>query len=110
MTSKTRSIRTRQQERDTLSKGVFFIDGACRRRAFDAVVVEIDRFTPGAQLRTIVLHTGSVDRKSEDIARCQRLCRRLRAVGVRFNTRIEGDRDCDGLFGTMFAHRIARAA
>ena len=72
---------------------------------FDYVVVHINQFKEGADLRTVVLRTGGVASKAQDTARCQRMCRRLKKwAGVKFNTDLYGGRDCDGLFGTVFAH------
>lgn len=72
---------------------------------FDCVVFRINQFKPGAPLRTIVLPTGGSSDKAQDSARCQRLSRRLRNwAGVTFNTSLSRGRDCDGLFGTVFAH------
>lgn len=72
---------------------------------FDCVVFRVNQFKPGAELRTVVLPTGGASSKPLDNARCQRMARRLRNwAGVTFNTNLSQGRDCDGLFGTVFAH------
>ena len=108
MSSKTQTARTWKQERATLSRSIAWISETRRIRAFDAVVIEINRFGTG-EPRSIVLKTGGAWNRAADLARCQRLCRRLRAIGVKFTTSLCAGRECDGVFGTMFACKPARA-
>jgi hypothetical protein len=69
----------------------------------DAVVVRVNQFKAGAQLRTVVLRTGGVDSKAMDGARAQRMFRRLRKwAGFKATTSLDSGRVCDGLFGTVF--------
>lgn len=104
--TKTRTARTWQQERAAMQTGVNYISETHHIRAFDAVVIEINKFGQG-EPRSIVMRTGGTAQRARDTARCQRLCRRLRAVGVKFNTSLHIGRDCDGVFGTMFAYKPA---
>lgn len=77
----------------------------------DHIVVRINQFQDGAPLRTVVLPTGGVDSKPADIARARRMFRRLKNwAGVRLNTQLDMGRECDGVFGTVFAHTISAAA
>jgi hypothetical protein len=72
---------------------------------FDNVVVRINQFADNKPLRTIVLPTGGTSSRGQDTVRCQRLFRRLRKwAGVRTNTSLSQGRECDGIFGTVFAH------
>lgn len=74
-------------------------------RFFDAVVVRINEFKPGAQLRTVVIRTGASWTKEQDAARCQRFFRRLRKwAGFKATTDFPRGRECDGIFGTMFGY------
>ena len=104
--SKTRTLRTWKSERASLCSSIAWVSESRGVRAFDAVVVEINRFGTG-EPRSIVLKTGAAWTRAEDIARCQRLCRRLRAIGVKFTTTLDVGRDCDGVFGTLFAYKPA---
>lgn len=71
----------------------------------DHVVVRVNQFKPGAQLRTVVLRTGGAASRAQDLQRCQRFFRRLRKwAGVKQNTPLSSGRECDGIFGTVFAH------
>ena len=103
MTTKTKTLRTWKTERAALSSTVAWISQACNVRAFDALVVQINKFGTGEK-RSIVLKTGT--NKNSDIARCQRMCRRLRAIGVKITSDAPSGRSCDGLFGTMFAYKV----
>lgn len=103
MARKTTTDRTWQDERAYRYSRVI-VTGAGMRQ-FDAVVVRINQFKPGAPLRTVVLPTGGVASKAADLARSQRMFRRLRNwAGFRATTRLEGTRECDGLFGTVFGY------
>jgi hypothetical protein len=106
MTTKTRTARNWKEERAAIWSSIAYISESRNVRASNAVVVLINQFGQG-EPRTVVMRTGGFDERKRDFARCARLCRRLRAIGVHFNTRIEGTRECDGLFGTMFAYKLA---
>ena len=74
----------------------------------DFVVVRVNQFKPGAQLRTVVIRTGASWTKDQDTARCMRFMRRLRKwAGVKAMTDFPRGRECDGIFGTS-ASRAAR--
>ncbi len=104
MTTKTNTARTWKAERAAIYSSVSYISETLNIRAFDAVVIEINKFGQGTP-RSIVLRTGGTQNRDRDTARCQRLCRRLRAIGVKFNTSLSTGRTCDGVFGTMFAYK-----
>lgn len=72
---------------------------------FDHVVVRINQFSNDKPLRTVVLPTGGVSSKAQDVARCQRMFRRLRKwTGFKATTNLGHSRDCDGIFGTVFGY------
>ncbi|MYM92595.1 hypothetical protein [Duganella vulcania] len=92
---------THQAERDILQTTVAYVGGS-RRRAFDAVVIQIDHFNPTKPKRSVVLRTSGALHPDIDKARMRRLCRRLRAAGVSFTT----DARChplNGIGGTWYA-------
>lgn len=92
---------TYTEAREAVWTKVAYIDGAQTVRAFDAVVFQIDQFTPNRPHRTVVLNMSSLD-KTFDCARLQRMLRRLRRIGIGFNTLLPDD--CRG---TVFAHSKA---
>ena len=95
---------TYTEAREAVWSTVAYIDGAQTVRAFDAVVFQIDQFTPNRPHRTVVLRMNSLN-KEFDRARLQRLYRRLRRIGIGFNT--PAPADCRG---TVFAHSKAAFA
>ncbi|MGN6589335.1 MAG: hypothetical protein ACTHKE_03485 [Sphingomicrobium sp.] len=95
---------TYTEAREAVWTKVAYIDGAETVRAFDVVVFQIDQFTPSRPHRTIVLRMNMLD-KNFDRARLQRLYRRLRNIGIGFNT--PAPSDCRG---TVFAHSRAAFA
>lgn len=72
----------------------------------NAVVVRINQFKPGAQLRTVVLPTsGGTVHKDTDTQRSLRFFRRLRKwAGFKATTDFPRGRECDGIYGTMFGY------
>jgi hypothetical protein len=92
-----KTVTTWKAETAKLASLVAYTDGAKTRRAFDVVVYQLDQFTPGAQHRSIVVRTG-LDR-AHDMARLQRMSRRLRAIGYRFNSILSDTR------GSLWLHR-----
>src|SRR5690606_7445095 len=91
-------ITTYKEQRKALVNGVHFINKT--RRAFDAVVFELTNGTPDCKvIRTLTLKTTGLDR-AFDTARCQRLARRLRALGFKQNWAALGHPQ-DGLHGTV---------
>jgi hypothetical protein len=107
--SKTRTARNWKEQRQLLHSSIAWVSESRGIRAFDAVVIEINRFGAGAP-RSIVLKTGGAMSRAADSARCQRLCRRLRLIGVKFTTSLSNGRECDGVFGTMFAYKLTGGA
>lgn len=72
---------------------------------FDTVVVRVNQLKEGAPLRTVVLPVGGVSSKAADVARCQRMFRRLRKwAGFTATTSLGPSRSCDGIFGTVFGY------
>lgn len=72
---------------------------------FDHVVVRVNQFAAGKPLRTVVLPVGGLSSKAQDMARCQRMFRRLRKwAGFKATTNLSPARDCDGIFGTVFGY------
>lgn len=105
--AKTRQPRRFKEERAAIWSTVSWIEGGARR-CMGCVVVRIDEFDTDRPSRTVVIRlNGSVDGKKADSARLQRAFRRIQALGIRFNTRLEGIRECDGISGTVFAHTTA---
>ena len=72
---------------------------------FDNVVVRINQFAADKPLRTVVLPVGGMSSKAQDIARCQRMFRRLRKwAAFKATSDMSRSRDCDGIFGTVFGY------
>lgn len=104
--TKTRSARTWKGETAIVTKTVAWISETRRIRAFGAVVIQINAFGQGVP-RTIVIRTTSADTRAGDLARCQRVCKKLAALGVKFTTSLGPFRTCDGISGTIFAYKLA---
>lgn len=102
---KIRTTTTWKEQNSLMYMSVAYISGNSGRRAFDAVVIEIRKLgLPWSQApHTIVLRTSGMWHMEIDMARCQRLCRRLKAIGVKFNTTL-GYCGNTGIRGTLFAH------
>lgn len=100
---KNGQIATWEEQRALIRQRVAYISGNSGRRAFDCVVIEINRFKEGATPRSIVLKTSGCGYPALDMARVQRLCRRLRKMGVKFNTALPYHQN-NGVRGTMFAN------
>lgn len=93
-----KQITTYKEQRAALVNGVHFINK--NKRAFDAVIFELTNGTPDCKVvRTLTLKTNSLDR-AFDNARCQRMARRLRALGFKQNWAALGHPK-DGLHGTV---------
>lgn len=93
-----KELRTAAQKRIPVRNGF----GYC---FFDHVVVRINQFSADKPLRTVVLPVGGLSSKAQDIARCQRMFRRLRKwAGFKATTDMGRSRDCDGIFGTVFGY------
>lgn len=90
--------------RKTLSSTVAYI-GNTGRRAFDAVVFELAN-TEGQVQRTVVLKTSGCLHDDLDTARCQRMARRLRALGFRQNWASFGHPTLGGVGGTVRMFRV----
>ena len=84
--------------RRTLQTTVAYI-GNTDRRAFDAVVFELANSNCEVQ-RTVVLRTSSTLHRALDTKRCQRMSRRLQALGYRINWSAFGHPQ-DGIGGTV---------
>lgn len=104
MTKLTNTDREWKQLREAASKRAATLNGY-GYHFFDCLVVRINQFKPGAQLRTVVCPTGSSWTKDADSARLQRFFRRLRKwAGFKATTDFPRGRECDGIFGTMFGY------
>lgn len=91
-------ITTYKEQSEALKNGVHFINKT--KRAFDAVVFELTNGTPDCKIiRTLTLKTNGLDRDF-DTARCQRLSRRLQALGFKQNWAALGHPQ-EGLKGTV---------
>lgn len=104
MTKQTMTDRDWKQLRAEQAKRVSQVNGY-GYHFHDFVVVRINQFKPGAQLRTVVIRTGASYTKDQDSARCQRFFRRLRNwAGFKSTTDFPRGRECDGIFGTVFGY------
>lgn len=99
----TKAITTWTEENTKLRSTVEFVDGAKKHRVFDAVVYQLDHHIAGRTPRSIVVKTSGTMNVSGDVARLNRLSRRLTRLGYRFNTTL--GRCTDGIRGTVFMHR-----
>lgn len=93
-----KKITTHKEQREILRNSVSYINS--NKRAMDAVVFELTHGTPDCKVvRTVTLKTTCLDRVF-DTARCQRMARRLQAIGFRQNWAALGHQQ-DGLRGTV---------
>jgi hypothetical protein len=101
---KTEQPRTLGTERAVIDSTIAWISRSRKIRAGDAWVILINQFGQGKPRSVVVRTTGLSRDRDFDLARCQKLSRRLRAIGVTFTTSSRPGRMCDGIFGTEFAY------